>query len=118
MGIGLCLILNFVAIVIGRFIFGFCNGIYFVAGPKMLDETIPITHLGTYGTATNTFLSLGLSLAMILGLILPDDGDTVGQAADGNWRIVYGFPLFCQFLSATSLLLYFRQDSITNNISN
>ena len=115
-GTGLCLILNFASIVAGRFIFGFCNGIFFVAGPKMLDETIPASHIGVYGTATNTFLSVGITTSMLLGLILPDDGDTEGQFKDENWRVIYGFPLICQTLQVFFMLTVYRDDSIINCI--
>ena len=42
MATALTMWLNFPAIVIGRFFYGFCCGVFSVAGPKMLDETVPI----------------------------------------------------------------------------
>ena len=52
-----------------------CCGVFSVAGPKMLDETVPIHLNSSFGTATNTFLSGGIMLAIILGLLLPDGDD-------------------------------------------
>jgi MFS family permease len=40
--VGLTMFLNLALIIIGRFFFGFCCGVFSVAGPKMLDETVPI----------------------------------------------------------------------------
>ena len=75
--ISLCtsLILNLPAIVIGKFLFGFSSGVINVAGPKMLDETVPTDLLGAFGIATNAYICLGIGLAMIVGAGLPEEGD-------------------------------------------
>ena len=91
----LTMFLNMWMIVIGRFLFGFCCGVFSVAGPKMLDETVPIHLNSSFGTATNTFLSGGIMVALLLGALLPADDDFAGQLEDGNWRIIYGFPYIC-----------------------
>ena len=44
----------------------------------MLDETVPIHLSSTFGTATNTFLSGGIMVALLLGVGLPDDDDLEG----------------------------------------
>lgn len=67
------MILNLPCIIIGRYFFGFCCGVFSVAGPKMLDETVPIHLNSSFGTATNTFLSGGIMVALLLGIILPDN---------------------------------------------
>mmetsp|Transcript_24758 Transcript_24758/g.20813 ORF Transcript_24758/g.20813 Transcript_24758/m.20813 type:complete len:87 (-) Transcript_24758:1084-1344(-) len=83
---------NFPLIVIGRYLFGFCCGVFSVAGPKMLDETVPIHLSSSFGTASNSFLSCGIMLALILGVLLPESDDLEGLKADGYWRVIYGFP--------------------------
>lgn len=109
--------LNFPLIMIGRFLFGFCCGCYSVAGPKMLDETVPVHLSSTFGTATNTFLSGGIMVALLLGACLPDDDDIEGQKETGNWRIIYGFQYFCQALTIIMFLTCYKEDSITYSIS-
>lgn len=84
--------LNYPLICVGRFLFGFTCGVFSVAGPKMLDETVPIYLSSSFGTASNTFLSGGIMLALILGVGLPEQHDLVGQQEDGFWRVIYGFP--------------------------
>jgi MFS family permease len=93
--VSLTLIEKLPMIIIGRYFFGFCCGVFSVAGPKMLDETVPIHLSSTFGTATNTFLSGGIMVALLLGAGLPDDDDIEGQKADGFWRVIYGFPYLC-----------------------
>ena len=104
-------------IVIGRYLFGFCCGVLSVAGPKMLDETVPIHLNSSFGTATNTFLSGGIMLALLLGAFLPANDDVEAQKEDGFWRLIYGFPYICQATTIIMLLTCFREDSITFSIS-
>jgi facilitated trehalose transporter len=93
--ITLTMFLNLPMIIIGRYLFGFCCGVFSVAGPKMLDETVPIQLSSSFGTATNTFLSAGIMIALLLGAGLPADDDIEGQKEDGFWRVLYGFPYVC-----------------------
>jgi MFS family permease len=67
--------LSFPMIVIGRYLFGFCCGVFSVAGPKMLDETVPIHLSSSFGTASNSFLSFGIMVALLLGIGLPAQDD-------------------------------------------
>ena len=111
------LVLDVKAIIIGRFLFGFCCGVFSVAGPKMLDETVPLHLNSAFGSATNSCMAAGIMVALLLGLILPEDDDTLGQKEDGNWRIIYGFPYICQILTILIFMTCFREDSITYSIS-
>lgn len=75
LSVTLTMFLNLPLICIGRYFYGLCCGVFSVAGPKMLDETVPIHLNSSFGTATNTFLSGGIMLAIVLGLLLPDGAD-------------------------------------------
>ena len=46
-----------------------------MAGPKMLDETVPIHLSSSFGTASNSFLSFGIMVALLLGIGLPAQDD-------------------------------------------
>lgn len=113
----LTMFLNLPLIIIGRYFFGFCCGCFSVAGPKMLDETVPHQLSSTFGTATNTFLSGGIMVALLLGICLPDDDDLEGQKETGNWRVIYGFQYFCQALTLIMFMTCYPEDSITYSIS-
>jgi len=84
----------------------------------MLDETVPAYLSSSFGTATNTLLAGGIAVAIILGAFLPEADDKEGLLADGNWRIIYGFPYICQALTNLLFLTCFREDSIVFSIGN
>jgi predicted MFS family arabinose efflux permease len=91
--VALSLILSIPTILIGKLVFGVCAGILNTACPKFLDETVPYSLIGLYGTSTNIFLCLGLGAAMFIGAGLPDETDIKGMEEDEFWRVVYGTPL-------------------------
>ena len=109
------LILNLPAIVIGKFLFGFATGVINVACPKMLDETVPADLLGAFGIATNTYICLGIGLAMI-DPGLPEEGEIEAFKEDKLWRFVYGFPLVFCFLLQLSFMVFLKEDSIIFSI--
>jgi len=84
----------------------------------MLDETVPAYLSSSFGTATNTLLAGGIAVAIVLAILLPESDDVEALKADGNWRIIYGFPYLCQFLTNLLFLTAFREDSIVFNIAN
>lgn len=78
---------------LGKFLQGSASGVFSVAGPKFLDETVPLRLTSIFGTVTNTFLSFGATLCLLLAVFLPDDDDTAGQKVDEYWRLTFGSPL-------------------------
>ena len=116
--IGLCLtlVLSLTTIAIGKFLFGFAAGVINVACPKMLDETVPVNLLGAFGIATNAYINLGIGLAMVIGIGLPEEGGIEAFKEDEFWRIVYGFPLIFCFLLQISFLVFLKQESILFSI--
>ena len=118
--LGTCtsLIEKLASIVIGKFIFGFSVGVLNVAGPKMLDETVPVDLLGAFGIATNVYICFGIGLATLIGVGLPKDGDIEGYIQDDFWRVVYGFPLLFCLLQNIAFLFFLQEDSILFSIKN
>lgn len=112
----LSLFLNLYTIMIGKLIFGFCSGVLNVAGPKMLDETVPTTLLGAFGILTNTYICLGIFIGMLIGMGLPKDGDIEGFKKDEFWRVIYGFPIIFCILQFFVFLILIRVDSIVYSI--
>lgn len=88
------LVLNVYSICFGRLLFGFCGGIFGVALPRMIEETIPQNLLGPFGVVTNLSVNTGGLVAILVGAILPDPKlDPVAALNDNLWRVVFGLPL-------------------------
>jgi MFS family permease len=88
------LVLNVYSICFGRLLFGFCGGIFGVALPRMIEETIPQNLLGPFGVVTNLSVNTGSLVAILVGAILPDPSTDPTAAASTNlWRVVFGLPL-------------------------
>lgn len=85
-------ILNFWSIIFGKLVFGFAAAVVMVAAPKMIDETVPGYKLKLFGLATNVYLSLGVTIAMAMGLWLPKPDDIEGMKATQLWRYIFGMP--------------------------
>ena len=85
-------ILNFWSILFGKLVFGFAAAVVMVAAPKMIDETVPGHELKLFGLATNVYLSLGVTIAMIMGLWLPKTDDIDGMKTTQLWRYIFGMP--------------------------
>ena len=64
--------LNFYSLCIGRLFLGIGGGVFTVALPRMIDETVPENLLGAFGIATNLALNTGGMLSIVLGVALPD----------------------------------------------
>ena len=69
--VGLMLVLNFWAIIIGRFIQGFCGSVNLCASNIYLAETIPVAKRSKYGMAVNSGIITGLLITSLFGLLLP-----------------------------------------------
>jgi len=82
----------------------------------MLDETVPAYLSSSFGTATNTLLAGGIMFAIVLAVGLPESTDIAAMEKDGFWRVIYGFPYICQFLTNLMFLTCYREDSIVFNI--
>ena len=68
----LTLFLNVYSICFGRILFGICGGIFGVALPRMIEETVPAQLLGSFGVITNLSVNTGSLMAILMGIGLPD----------------------------------------------
>lgn len=50
---------NFAAVLVGRIVFGFCTGLFTVAAPRIIEETVPTYLMGEFGISTNLALAFG-----------------------------------------------------------
>jgi len=104
--------LNFYSILFGKLAFGFASAVVVIAAPKMIDETCPIYKLKLFGLATNFYLSLGVTIAMVMGLWLPKPDDIDGMKTNQLWRYIFGMPAVWAILQIICLLTILKYDSI------
>lgn len=86
---------NLGALCVGRFIFGFSAGIFTCAGPKMVEETVPINLIGQFGMVSNATICFGCMVAMLVGWGL--SVDTLLNSGY-YWRVVFLFPIVLSFI--------------------
>ena len=75
----------------------------------MITETVPGYKLKVFGLATNVYLCLGITIAMMMGLWLPGPHDIEGMKTTNFWRYIFGMPIvFCliQFVTLFTILKY------------
>ena len=92
-GVSLCAVANVYALCSGRLIFGFASGMFLVTVPKMIEETVPVNLVGTYGSATTVSISLGSLIAIMLSSSIPEDSKTSDLQKNQQWRAIMLFPL-------------------------
>ena len=59
LSICLSLVQTMPCILVGKVIYGFAAQVLMIAGPKMLDETVPAHMLGDFGFLTNFYITIG-----------------------------------------------------------
>ena len=110
--VGLTLFLNVYSICFGRLLCGFCGGIFGVALPRMIEETVPSNLLGHFGIVTNLSVNTGGLVAILMGAGLPDTSDTQAMQTTYFWRIIFGLPWVFQAFTIPAFLFILKEDSI------
>jgi MFS family permease len=109
--LGCCLTfnLNFLMLILGRFIFGFSCGMYSSIIPRYMEETVPAEYYDTVGASFCFYQMLGVILSYVMGGFLPKDDDTAGLFATDKWRIIYVyFPVSMHFITVFALVFILR----------
>ncbi|CDW78529.1 sugar transporter family protein [Stylonychia lemnae] len=116
--IGITMIENFYTLCIGRLLFGFCGGIFQVALPRMIEETVPHNLYGSFGVVSVMSLNFGQMMGIVMGLGLPDADDEESMKNTSFWRIIYGMPWVLQAIVLVSYLIFLKHDTIKYLIDN
>ena len=101
---------------VGRFIFGLSAGAFSVFVPSFINEITPVELKGPCGTATQILINLGILLADLMGLPLPEiiNGKSTYDPADDSfvmqqyWRVIVSLPIPLAILQSTLLLTVFN----------
>jgi MFS family permease len=110
-GASLTLVKNTPTVAVGRFLYGLAAGAFSVFVPSFINEITPTELKGPFGSATQILITLGIFIANILGIPMPDclidiqtnhcpgtdprerpyvPGSFIN---DDYWRILFGLPI-------------------------
>lgn len=130
-----CLIMqvpHMVTLTIGKFLHGILITIVQIAAIKMINETVPVYKLESYGPIVANGLATGYLLVLGLGAILPsadynpllpiNEGSANKSAyeadkADENWRLILAFPILINAIMLVIFQVYIGADSIMYSLS-
>lgn len=110
-GVGITMIEEFYLLLLGRLILGYAAGVYGAVVVRMINENVPPSWLsasmGVF-TATQMF---GSFIALISGLVLPNQENYQELLDNQSWRIIFALPLVSFTIISVSFLIVFRYDS-------
>lgn len=81
---------------------------------KFIFECVSKELSGVFGTATGTFICIGSTACLLLGLTLPTEKEEYGE--DEWWRLTFGFPLLISMIITVPLLFVYKYEPIDFNI--
>ena len=102
-------------LIIGRLMYGFAGGTLSVVLGKSLAETVPAKHLGTFGSATQSFAGIGIVFQYSLGFILPQDPDEMMTTQ--RWRVMHSTPSLFALVQALLFLIAVKEEPVAFNIA-
>jgi MFS family permease len=99
--------------VAGRFIFGLSAGAFSVFVPSFINEITPVELKGPCGTATQILINIGILLADLMGLPLPEVNDIVDYSGGSfvvkdYWRVIIFLPVPLAILQSALLFTVFN----------
>jgi MFS family permease len=110
LGCALTLIENEYWILAGRFIFGLATGAFSVFVPSFINELSPNELKGYLGSLTQILITLGIFVANILGLPLPEKADNIPSnfINDQYWRVIFSLPILFALIQSALLMTVFN----------
>ena len=99
-------------LVAGKVIYGSAAAVMLTGCALCLSETLPSDKVGSHGFAVNLGVTLGISVLLGLGALVPEDKD------DSMWLLVASVPILNAIANLLVWLLFFRNESIGYCIQN
>jgi MFS family permease len=94
-GCALTLIKVIEVVAVGRFLFGLAAGSFTVFVPSFINELTPTELKGPFGASMQILITLGILIANLLGIPLPDTKRPYepGFVGDDYWRLLFALPI-------------------------
>ena len=109
-GAGITLERTIPTICFGRFLYSIAAGHLNIIMGKSIDETLPISISGKFGTLTNTYICIGVMGSLFLGVLIPEDPED--YVNDEMWRVIYAMPIFIAILQIVLFLCVYKEEPI------
>lgn len=106
-GCALTIDLNIWTLYIGRFIVGVAAGMVVMAGPRMLEETVPQHLMSWFGCSTNIAIQLSIMIATITAIGISE----YNLGFNKSWCVVYGLPIIWSIVSIVLLICKHKYES-------
>lgn len=111
--------INRYLMVAGRFIIGLSVGAFSVFVPSFINEITPVELKGPCGTATQLLINLGILLASLMGLPLPEiiNGNSTYDPNNDSfimqqyWRVIITLPIPLAILQSVLLATVFNYET-------
>lgn len=100
--------------IFGRFLSGISTGINAELVPIYINELSPIEISGVMGSLFQFFINIGILIAFLMGLRLPEESDDY-DTTDQWWKFVFLFPIITCMIRMVLLLFVFRFDTPFNS---
>ena len=110
-GCGIQLIGTTLALCVGRFLYGFCAGIYSVLVPLFIFEIAPEKQRGSLGALNELLIVFGVFVGYLVGFGVPTPGSPE-EASSDYWRFAFSLPIALAVLHTLLLILVFKLDSL------
>ncbi|CAI2365526.1 unnamed protein product [Moneuplotes crassus] len=118
-GVGVTMIFNFYALIIGRILFGYGIGVMTVLTPLFISETSPVEVAGPMGSLSQIMVTVGIMIAYMFGFLAPiryldKEGDpemNPDVLTTQSWRIIFAVPAAISIFQTLMLLVVFRYDT-------
>ena len=114
MGAAITLVRTVPTICVGRFLYSVTAGHMNIIMGKAIDETLPVSISGKFGTLTNTYICFGVMGIFFLGVLIPEDPDE--YVNDEMWRLIYAMPIFIAIIQIVLFLFVFKEEPIAYSI--
>ena len=110
-GVMFTMIQDFELQLCGRLVYGFAAGLQSVVSPRFIEEFVPLENCGTCIAIFTFAQNLGLLVALLIAVILPDDTDVEALQANKSWRVIFGLPLVTYTMILIGLVFLLPYDS-------
>ena len=109
-GVLLTMVEQYWALLVGRIIFGVACGFQCVAGPRYIEEYVPIKVYSIAGPSFAFSQNIGILIALSGGALLPPDTAPAQEILDSNsWRILFAIPIPFYLLILVSMLFFYQE---------